>query len=254
MQAFVDHPGTLFVVLLVAFVGAITFGALALRRVFALKSEEREDFTIVETSTLTLLALLIGFNLSMAVNRYDQRKNLEENEANAIGTEYARADVVVPPVSAQIKAELTHYAQLRLAHFQTRDAQEIARIEADTAKSQAALWRLAAQVARDQPTPIGAVVMTGMNDVLNSQDYSEAALLNRIPLGAWTLMIVIGLFACVVQGYGARGSVRRGILIIVLPVTVALSLTLIADIDSPRGGIIHIEPQNLARLLRSLGQ
>lgn len=252
MQAFVDHPAVVFVVLLVAFAAAIAFGALALRRVFALQGEERDDFTIVQTSTLTLLALLIGFNLSMAVNRYDQRKNLEENEANAIGTEYARADVVAASISAQIKAELAHYTQLRLAHFQTRDALALARIEQDTGTSQSELWRLATQVAKDQPTPIGAAVMTGMNDVLNSQDYSEAALVNRIPLGAWALMIAIGLFACVVTGYGAKGDVRRGMFVIVLPVTVALSLALIADIDSPRGGIIHVQPQNLARLLRSL--
>jgi hypothetical protein len=252
MQAFVDHPAILFVVLLVAFAGAIAFGALALRRASALQSEEREDFNIAQTTTLTLLALLIGFNLSMAVNRYDQRKNLEENEANAIGTEYARADVVAASISAQIKAELVHYTQLRLAHFETREAQALARIEQDTGKSQAELWRLATQVAKDQPTPIGAAVMTGMNDVLNSQDYSEAALVNRIPLGAWALMILIGLFACVVHGYGAKSNVRRAMFIIVLPVTVALSLALISDIDSPRGGIIHIQPQNLSRLLNSL--
>jgi hypothetical protein len=254
MQAFVDHPEILFVVLLVAFAAAIAFGGIVLRRVFALQSEERDDFTIVQTSTLTLLALLIGFTLSMAVGRYDQRKNLEENEANAIGTEYARADVTAPPISAQIKSELAHYTQLRLAHYLTRDAQSIARIEQDTGKSQAELWRLATRVAKDQPTPIGAAVMTGMNDVLNSQDYSEAALLNRIPLGAWALMIVIGLFACAVYGYGAKSNVRRGMFLIVLPVTVALSLALIADIDSPRGGIIHVQPQNLGRLLRSLSQ
>jgi hypothetical protein len=254
MQAFVDHPEVVFVVLLVAFAGAIAFGALTLRRVFKLSSEERDDFTLVQTSTLTLLALLIGFNLSMAVSRYDQRKNLEENEANAIGTEYARADVVTAaPLGAQIRTELAHYTQLRLAHFMTRDPQAIASNEQDTGKSQAELWRLATQVARDQPNPIGAAVMTGMNDVLNSQDYSEAALLNRIPLGAWTLMIVIGLFACVVHGYGAKSNVRRGMFLIVLPVTIALSLSLIADIDSPRGGIIHVQPQNLGRLLRSLG-
>ena len=254
MQAFVNRPFILFPVLLVAFAGAIAFGAGVLRRIFTITSEERDDFTLVQTSTLTLLALLIGFNLSMAVNRYDQRKNLEENEANAIGTEYVRADVVAAAISAQIKTELVHYTQLRLDHFLTRDAQALARIERDTGKSQAELWRLAAQVAKDQPTPIGAAVMTGMNDVLNSQDYSEAALINRIPLGAWALMIVIGLFACVVHGYGAKGKLRRGMFIIVLPVTVALSLALIADIDSPRGGIIHIQPQNLGRLLRSLNQ
>jgi hypothetical protein len=44
---------------------------------------------------LTLLALIIGFSFSMAVSRYDQRKSYEEAEANAIGTEYARADLLL---------------------------------------------------------------------------------------------------------------------------------------------------------------
>lgn len=91
-----------------------------------------------------------------------------------------------------------------------------------------------------------------MNDVLNSQDYSEAALINRIPIGTWVLMIVIGLLGCAVQGYGAKGSLSRSLLVAILPVTIALSLALIADIDSPRGGMIHVEPQNLARLVQSL--
>jgi hypothetical protein len=253
MSGFVDRPLFFFGVLFVVFAGAIVFGASVLRRWVKLSSEEREDFSIVQTSTLTLLALLIGFTLSMAVNRYDQRKNLEENEANAIGTEYARADVVAASLGTRIKMELVHYAQLRREHFQARDPGELARIDRQTTQSQTELWQLATQVANDQPTPIGAAVMTGMNDVLNSQDYSEAALENRIPLGAWALMIVIAVLACVVQGYGAKGRIRRGLLVVFLPVTVALSLALIADIDSPRGGIIHVQPQNLTRLLRSFG-
>lgn len=88
--------------------------------------------------------------------------------------------------------------------------------------------------------------------MLNSQDYSEAARINHIPLRAWFLMILIALFGCVVQGYGTKGNLCRGLLITILPVTVALSLALIADIDSPRGGIIHVQPQDLAWLLRSL--
>lgn len=253
MAAFVDHPEVLFLVLLVLFVGAIALGAFVLRRMAPLPEDERDDFSVVQTSTLTLLALLIGFSLSMAVNRYDQRKSLEENEANAIGTQYARADLVDAPVSAQMKAALVRYTQLRLDEFYTRDVQQLARINHDTAQVQAELWRLAIGVARDKPTPISAIVTTGMNDVLNSQDYSEAARINRIPIGTWILMIVIALLACTVQGYGAKGKLRRGLLIIVLPLTVSLSLALIADIDSPRGGMIHVQPQNLARLLQSLG-
>jgi hypothetical protein len=60
----------------------------------------------VQTATFTLLALVIGFSLSMAVSRYDQRKNLEEEEANAIGTEYARSNLADASVNAQLKAAL----------------------------------------------------------------------------------------------------------------------------------------------------
>jgi hypothetical protein len=252
MASFIDHPAVLFIVLLALFIAAVAFGAFVLRRIVVLPDEERDDYNVVQTATLTLLALLIGFSLSLAVNRYDQRKNLEENEANAIGTEYARADLADAPISAQIKSELVRYTRLRLDHFLTRDSEQITRIERDTSALQSELWKLATLVAKDKPTPIGATVVTGMNDVLNSQDYSEAALINRIPKGAWALMILIGVFGCVVQGYGAKGKLRRGLLITILPVTVALSLALISDIDSPRGGIIHVQPQNLSRLLQSL--
>jgi len=252
MAAFVAHPAILFIVLVGLFVASVAFGAFVLRRIAMLGDDERDDFNIVTTATLTLLALLIGFSLSMAVNRYDQRKNLEEAEANAIGTEYARADLASTPLANQIKAALVRYVQLRLDEYDTRDRQELARLDRDTAALQAQLWQLAVQVAREQPTPIGALVTAGMNDVLNSQDYSQAARINHIPLGAWFLMILIAMFGCTVQGYGAKGRLSRGLLITILPVTVALSLALISDIDSPRGGIIRIQPQNLTRLHQSL--
>jgi hypothetical protein len=252
MTAFVDYPAVLFVVLLVLFIGAVAFGAFVLRRITALAESDREDFNIVQTSTLTLLALLVGFSLSMAVGRYDQRKNLEEGEANAIGTEYARADLADTAVGANIKSALIRYTKLRLADYRTRAGEDLERIGRDTANVQAELWRLATQVARDKPTPIGALIVSGMNDVLNSQDYSEAARINHIPLGAWYLMIIIALLGCVVQGYGSKGSLRKGFLITILPATVALSLALIADIDSPRGGMIRVEPRDLTRLLQSI--
>ncbi|BEU25878.1 hypothetical protein [Paraburkholderia sp. 22B1P] len=252
MAAFIDHPAYVLIVLLVLFAAAVSFGAFILRRMVVLDDRGREDFNLIQGSTLTLLALLIGFSLSMAVNRYDTRKNLEEGEANAIGTEYVRADLADAQTSAAMKSLLVRYVKVRLADFRTRDPVELTRINSETADLQAQLWQLATQVAKDKPTPISAIIATGMNDVLNSQDYSEAARINHIPIGAWALMILIGLFGCVIQGYGAKGSLRWGFLITILPVTVALSLTLIADIDSPRGGIIKVQPQNLTRLLQSL--
>src|SRR5579862_5287108 len=73
------------------------------RREGVLKEDAREDYSTVVGATLTLLGLIIGFSFSMAIGRYDQRKNYEEEEANAIGTEYVRADLLPPAAAANVR-------------------------------------------------------------------------------------------------------------------------------------------------------
>ena len=65
-------------------------------------------------------------------------------------------------------------------------------------------------------------------------------------------MIVIAFFSSLMQGYGTRGASGRRVVLFVLPVTVSLSLALIADIDSPRAGLIRVAPVNLLSLQQSL--
>src|SRR3974390_607896 len=90
-----NHPflilvGSFFVFWLVAF-----FGRFYCRKREVTPEEVcHQEFLFVLGGTLTLLGLIIGFAFSMAVGRYDQRKNYEEQEANAIGTEYVRADLL----------------------------------------------------------------------------------------------------------------------------------------------------------------
>src|SRR4029450_5294449 len=103
-------------------------------------------------------------------------------------------------------------------------------------------------IASVQPTPITAVASIGMNDVLNSQGYTQAAWWNRIPLGAWGLMLVIALCCNVMIGYGVRNAEKVGVLLLILPFVVSISFFLIADIDSPRAGVIRVQPQNLQSL------
>jgi hypothetical protein len=90
-----------------------------------------------------------------------------------------------------------------------------------------------------------------MNDVLNSQGYTQAAWWNRIPMAAWAMTGLIAVAANLMVGYGAR---RRRVMLLVLPIVVSIASLLIADIDSPRGGIIHVLPQNLQSLSQSIRQ
>jgi hypothetical protein len=84
-------------------------GASFLKRRRKLEEDMREDFGVIQAATLTLLGLIIGFSFSMAVSRYDQRKNLEEAEANAIGTEYVRADLLPAADATKVRALLRNY-------------------------------------------------------------------------------------------------------------------------------------------------
>jgi hypothetical protein len=79
----------------------------------SLEDAAREDRDFIVGATSTLLALIIGFSFSMAIERYDLRKNYEEAEANAIGTEYVRADLLSIDDAAGVRAPLKDYLDQR---------------------------------------------------------------------------------------------------------------------------------------------
>jgi hypothetical protein len=97
-----------------------------------------------------------------------------------------------------------------------------------------------------------ALVVSGMNDVLNSQSYTQAAWWNRIPGAAWLLMVAIAVCSNVLLGYRAHSFRQEAVVLLVMPLVASISFFLIADIDSPRGGLIRVTPQNLAALAESL--
>ena len=224
----------------------------SLRRRWPLKDDEREDFGVVRAATLTLLGLIIGFSFSMAISRYDQRKNYEAAEANAIGTEYVRASLMPAATAAAVQAQLRKYLDLRILSYRTGADRGLQHINADTAQLQIEMWSAVQAPALAQPTPVLALAVSGMNDVLNSQGYTQAAWSNRIPIAEWSLLVATAICSNVLVGYGARGANMRAALLLVLPLVVSMSFLLIADIDSPLGGLIDVAPHNLVKLSHSL--
>jgi hypothetical protein len=223
-----------------------------IRRWRNLPDSERDDYGVILGAALTLLGLIIGFSFSMAVSRYDQRKNYEEEEANAIGTEYLRVQLLPAADAARLDTLLKSYLQKRIVFYQTRDRQQVAQVNADTNQLEADLWSAVRGPATAQPNVLSSLAVSGMNDVLNSQGYTQAAWWNRIPVAAWALMAIIAICCNLLVGYGSRHSKGTGFLFLVFPLLVSTSFLLIADIDSPRGGLIRVIPQNLISLADSL--
>jgi hypothetical protein len=214
------------------------------------KDDGHDDFDILLGACLTLLALIIGFTFSMAVSRYDQRKNLEEQEANAIGTEYVRAHLLPAADAARVRALLRSYLDQRILFYKSPSGEPLRKINAQTAQLQTEMWSAVETPAAAQPTFTMVLTVAGMNDVLNSQGYTQAAWWNRIPVAAWTLLIAISIFCNLLIGYRAYG--RSTFLFLILPIALSISLFLIAEIDSPRRGVIRVQPQNLESLAESL--
>jgi hypothetical protein len=244
-------PSLIFALSFVGLWLSVKIGVLARKRAQPLDKEGREDFSVVQGATLTLLGLIIGFSFSMAISRYDQRKNYEEAEANAIGTEYLRVDLLSAPESARVHELLKKFLDQRIAYYETRDSGRLGQINRDTAQLASELWAVVRYEATTKPSPLTALAISGMNDVLNAQGYTEAAWLNRIPVAAWGLMVSLAIFGCLLVGNGANRP--STLLFLVFPLAVSIAFFLIADLDSPRGGLIRVHPQNLLILSESLG-
>jgi len=245
-----DYPFLVLVVSLCMLWVSASIGVWLRKRTQKPGEERHQDLEIILGATLTLLGLIIGFTFSMAVSRYDQRKNYEEQEANAIGTEYARADLFPPGDAGKVRALLKSYLEQRIIGYKVRDRRRIQQTNAEIARLQGEMWTAVVAPATAQPTQVAALVVSGMNDVLNSQGYTQAAWWNRIPTAAWVLLILISVFCNLLIGYGAHG--RSAFLLLILPIALSISLFLIADIDSPHGGVIRVKPQNLESLADSL--
>lgn len=245
-----QFPSLVFLFSFLALWLSMKVGLVLRKRLQPPDKEWREDFTVLLGSTLGLLSLIIGFSFSMAVSRYDLRKTREAEEANAIGTEFLRVEMLAASDTERIQGLLRKYTDQRIASYKARFPSRVEEIDRDNERVQAELWSALQNSLHDRPTAVIALTVAGMNDVLNSQGYTQAAWRNRIPVAAWMLMEVIALFASLLIGLGLRKSIT--LISLALPFVIALAFFLIADLDSPRGGLIRMSPQDLVSLANSL--
>jgi hypothetical protein len=226
------------------------FGDTLRKRAGAPKEGGQSDAGFLSAAILTLLFFIIGFSFSMAINRYDLRRNCEQAEAIAVGTMHSRADLLAPADASKVQALLKRYLDQRVLFYTTRSSGRASEIAADTVRLQTELWSTLRPAIAAVPPPLMGVLVSGMNDVINSQRSSQAAWLNRIPVAAWALMATIGVGSCWLIGYRARRT--DWLAFLVVPIAVSICFFLIADLDSPRGGVIRVTPQNLSSLSQSL--
>jgi len=249
-----DTPAVLAILAFATMWAAAHLGIVLRRQ--ALKSVAAaapDELRLIVGASLTLLGLLIGFSFSMGVNRYDLRKSYEAEEANAIGTEYLRV-TLLPAADdvTKLRTLLESYLEQRILFYTTQDDPRLDQVLAATQRLGNELWSAVQRASTAQPSALSALAAAGMNDVLNAQAYAQAAWWNRIPRSAWALMLVMGIFCNVLVGFSVVDPNARPRVFFILPLIVAVSLFLIADMDSPRRGVIRLAPLNLLSLSQTL--
>jgi hypothetical protein len=155
----IKHPLVVFVLSFFLLWLSAKIGLFIRKRQLKLQKDVHQDLDIIVSATLTLLGLIIGFSFSMAISRYDQRKNYEEAEANAIGTEYLRADLLPTSDRSNVRTLLRSYLDQRILFYETRDENALLQIDATTAQLQTDLWSAVGAPAGAQPTPVLALAV-----------------------------------------------------------------------------------------------
>ncbi len=207
----------------------------------------KEQLNATGSSLLILLSLLVSFTLTMAVSRYDQRRELVVREADAIGTTYLRAATLGPPYQRNFEQVLRGYVDARIDFFTAGvDPAQIEQAERSSSQLQQELWKNMVAVSRSDQTSVAVAFMNSLNEVIDLDSERLAALENRIPLRVWMLIAIVALIAVFTRGLTLK---RRFWLTLVLgPMIIAVAVGLIADVDSPRSGFVRVNQGPLYRL------
>jgi len=222
---------------------------------FVAKDEPRKSqIGGIQGALLGILALLLGFTFSIAVGRYENRRDLVLKEANAIGTTYLRASFLPEAQAKAVEDLLRRYTDARLSFYNAgSDLTKIAAAEDEAAKLQRELWVQTVAAGKEAPSPLIATFINALNETIDLDATRLHALRSRVPGAVWLLLLIVAGTGCFASGYSAGASGERTSFSgTILPLLIAVVITIIADFDRPRHGLIGISQQPLLDLKQSL--
>lgn len=202
----------------------------------------------VQAATYTMLGLLLGFSFSLGLSRYDARRAVLINEANAIGTTYLRTDLLDARTAAAMRANLRLYLDQRIDFaLAAPDPAQRALVAARSSRLQRHMWALAIGAARRDPhSTMTPLFISSLNDTIDRSAEQEAVLDAHIPDIVIYALVLIMLIAASMLGYGFGLQGRRAVVSkVLLALTLALVIGLITDLDRSQRGLIRV---NLAPL------
>lgn len=207
-----------------------------------------DDAKIILGAILSLLGLLIGFVLSISISGYNNRQQTEENEAMAIGSAYQKIQILDGQQRTDSIILLGEYLNSRIEFFKSGVSDDNNQWRLISLEKQSKLWDIGVTEAKAAPNPVTASVLAAFNDLYISEQKTMASWRHQIPNAAWFLLVFFAICSNVLLGYNMRKIHGKNWLIFILPSLTTLALFMIAEIDIPGEGIIHVTPDDLMAL------
>lgn len=244
-------------VLLASMIGAMEAGyRIGLRRQAAATESSRSHVNGIQASLLGVLALLLGFTFSLALQRFDSRSEAVVDEANAIGTAYLRTKLLPSAVSEQAAQVLQSYTDLRVQAGTVNLAQDSERqaLDARADRVLEVLWLTAQRATEADKSPVtSGLYVQAVNEAIDSRARNDAALKRHVPEVILILLYGTFLMTSGVVGYAAGVSWHRPSLVTYIFITLLVILAfIIVDLDRPRRGLIRVDQSSLVALKRSI--
>ena len=218
------------------------------------QNEDRPPLGEMVTATLGLVAFLLAFTFGLAATRYDIRRGLVVEEANAIGTTYLRAALLPEPQRGDVRSLLRSYVDVRL------DATRPGKLIEDIRRSEelhVQLWERAVVVGESQPRSIVVgLFIESLNQTIDLHTKRVAlGAGNRIPATIWAALFFVAIVGTALLGYhtGLAGA-ARSLAIIAMVFAFSAVITLIADLDRPREGFLKVGQQAMTDLRTTMSR
>ena len=219
------------------------------------QTDQRANVEVVEAAIFAVLGLLLAFTIAMSVSRFDSRRLLTLDEANAIETAHLRAQLAPAPEGPEIADLLRQYVDVRLRFFAAGHDLEVEQAARDnTTQLQKGIWlRVHSLVEKDNRSLPAGLLVQSLNQMFDLENASWAAENSHIPTSLICLNAAIAALAAIFVGYVFGLSRKRQLLSIVMQaIAICAVLAAIVDLDMPKGGIIRVSRQPMIDLQKTL--
>jgi len=239
------HVGTaLAAFLFVAIVAMLELGRrIGLRR--AAREGEAAGTGALAGAVYGLLALLIAFTFSGATSRFDSRRHLVVEEANAIGTAYLRVDMVSPAAQPALRDSFRRYLDARISAYRKLPDIAAARAELDRATQlQGEIWGRAVAACRmpDAHPSLTMLLLPALNQMIDITTTRTMATQIHPPVVIFVMLVLLALVSAVLAGHDlGRGDGRRWLHMLGYAAILSMTVYVIIDIEFPRMGLIRVD-------------